>query len=251
MLKLISVNMEGEKHFPRILKLIATESPDVICLQECPESFQDNLQAVGFTTDFMPMRYQIQNDVAYAEGLVFASKLPFTTSQKHYYQPDRLIAPTPVPTPKPLMHHGYILGIVESAHDIIQIATTHSMVTPDGLPTEHQTQGVKKLLSLLATEKSHVLCGDFNIPRNFNPLYDELTKVYTDMIPLEYPSSLDRSLHRLGKTPALTEPIFDSYVVDYIFSKPDYEVSDVRLQFGISDHAAIIANISKTHVELK
>ena len=251
MLKLISVNMEGEKHFPRILNLIKTETPDVVCLQECPESFQLNLHSLGYQTSFLPMQRQIQNDVEYTEGLTFASKLPFSSIHKYYYQPDRVLPFQPVPTPKPLMHHGYILGTI--MHDSVEyhLATTHIMITPDGLPTEHQTQGVKKLMTQVVTEKPHVLCGDFNIPRGFNPLYEELTKVYTDMIPKEYSSSLDQNLHRLGKTQNLNAPIFDIYMVDYLFSKPEYTVSNVRLQFGVSDHAAIVATISKTPVEQK
>jgi endonuclease/exonuclease/phosphatase family metal-dependent hydrolase len=246
MLKLISVNMEGEKHFPRILSLIKSENPDIICLQECPGSFQTNLQNLGYRTNFLGMRYTIQNDVEYEEGIVFASKLPCAIVHKYYYQPDYTLAAQPIPTPKPSMHHGYIIGTVEHEEQWYHIATTHVMVTPDGQPSEHQTQGVKKLLSLLQTEKPHLLCGDFNIPRGVNSLYEEFTKNYTDTIPVEYTSSLDKNLHRLGKTQNLTEPIFDSYMVDYLFTKPEYTASEVRLQFGVSDHAAIVATISKT-----
>ncbi len=246
MLKLISVNMEGEKHFPRVLSLITSKSPDIICLQECPKSFQDNLRNLGYRTDFLPMRQHLQNDVEYIEGLVFASKLPFATTHKYYYQPDYTLPTLPVPTPAQQMHHGFIMGTLEHDGEIFNIATTHIMVTPNGMPTEHQTQGVKKLLSLLQSEKPHILCGDFNMPRGFNPLYEDFTKMYQDNIPVMYTSSLDRTLHKLGKTPNLNAPIFDIYMVDYLFSKPEYTTSDVELQFGISDHAAIVATISKT-----
>jgi endonuclease/exonuclease/phosphatase family metal-dependent hydrolase len=245
MLKLISVNMEGEKHFPRILSLVKAEDPDIICLQECPESFQNNLQTLGFRTDFIGMRYSVQNDVEYLEGVVFASKLPFATTHKYYYQPDYELPHSPIPTPKHLMHHGYILATLEHQSELFHIATTHIMDTPDGMPTEHQTQAVKKILHLLQTEKPTVLCGDFNMPRGFNPLYEEFTKNYTDNVPATHKSSLDQSLHRLGHEKDLNAPIFDIYMVDYIFSKPEYLVSDVRLQFGVSDHAAVIATVSK------
>lgn len=246
MLKLISVNMEGERHFPRILSLIKSENPDIICLQECPESFQRYLHDLGYRSDFLPMMHKIQNDVEYVEGIVFASKVPFATTHKYYYQPDYELPLQPIPTPKHQMHHGYIMATLEHESELYHLATTHIMDTPDGMPTEHQTQGVKKLLSLLQTEKSHVICGDFNIPRGYNPLYDEFTKSYIDTIPQEYTSSLDRNLHRLGKTNNLNVPIFDIYMVDYLFSKPEYTVHDIRLQFGTSDHAAIVATISKT-----
>jgi endonuclease/exonuclease/phosphatase family metal-dependent hydrolase len=245
MLKLISVNMEGEKHFPRIVSLIRIEDPDIICLQECPESFRNNLQTIGYRTDFLAMRHHVQNDVEYTEGLVFASKLPFASTYKYYYQPDYELPTLPIPTPKHIMHHGYIMGTVEHKEQLYHIATTHVMVTPDGLPTEHQTQGVKKLLSLLQTEKPHLICGDFNIPRGFNPLYEDFSRNYLDTIPTTYASSLDRGLHRDGRSTQLNAPVFDSYMVDYLFAKPEYNVHDVRLQFSVSDHAAIIATISK------
>lgn len=238
--------MEGEKHFPKILSLINTEHPDVICLQECPESFQTNIQALGYTTNFLAMCFDIQNDVAYCEGLLFASKLPFHAIHKYYYQPDRTLPTQPVPTIKSQQHHGYIFGSIECAGELYNIATTHVMVTPDGMPTEHQAQGVKKLLSQVASEKPHIICGDFNIPRGINPLYEDLTKIYADAIPLEYASSLDRNIHRLGKNQNLNAPIFDTYMVDYLFAKPEYTILDVRLQFGVSDHAAVVGNIKMT-----
>jgi hypothetical protein len=33
-------------------------------------------------------------------------------------------------------------------------------------------------------------------------------------------------------------------MVDYVFSQPPYQVSDVALHFGVSDHAAVMANVS-------
>ena len=169
MLKLISVNMEGEKHFPHILSLIKSENPSIICLQECPESFQKYLQDLGFRTDFLAMRHHVQNDVEYTEGLVFASNLPFASIHKYYYQPDYALPSQPVPTPDQLMHHGYIYASLEHNEELYHFANTHIMCTADGMPNEHQTQGVKKLLSLLQSEKPHLICGDFNIPRGYNP----------------------------------------------------------------------------------
>lgn len=251
MLKLISMNMEGEKHFPRILTLIIAEQPDVICIQECTEEFLQKLEALGFHTTFCAQRWQIQNDVAYLEGNAIASKLPHTATIKYYYRPHATLPPT-VPTPNDLKHHNVIIAtLIDTNGDSYIFATVHGIYTKNGLPDEHQTQGVKKLLSILATEKPHILCGDFNMPRGYNVLYEEYAKLYTDTIPLEYTSSLDRAFHIHGNNPSLTEPIFESYMVDYLFSKPEYTVTDVRFQFGVSDHAAIVATVSKTHAELK
>ena len=88
------------------------------------------------------------------------------------------------------------------------------------------------------------MCGDFNIPRHYNPLYDELTKYYVDNIPLSYISSLDPTLHYAGSHPD-KKMLFDSYMVDYIFTQTPYTATDVRLEFSISDHAGVVAHISK------
>ena len=108
-----------------------------------------------------------------------------------------------------------------------------------------QTNSVEKLIALLSNRPAHILCGDFNIPRGYNSNYELITKHYTDTIPSTFTSSLDRTLHRDGSKTNLHTPIFDVYMVDYIFTKEPYQVSDVQLQFGISDHAGVIATISK------
>ena len=81
------------------------------------------------------------------------------------------------------------------------------------------------------------------MPRGHNKLYEVITQKYTDTIPRHYRSSLDRNLHRLGKKTDLNQPIFDAYMVDYIFTQPPFEASDIHLEFGVSDHAAVIGNI--------
>ena len=135
--------------------------------------------------------------------------------------------------------------IARSDGQMYSIATVHLMVTPDGKEIPAQTASVKKLLKFLDTKEPHILCGDFNIPRGYNTNYHLFTDKYIDTIPHLYTSSLDRTLHRDGNNPELHSPIFDIYMVDYIFSQPPYSVSDVRLEFGVSDHAAVLAQISK------
>jgi len=129
--------------------------------------------------------------------------------------------------------------------DEYQIAAVHMMVTHHGIEDALQTASVNKLIKLLEPKPAHILCGDFNIPRGYNSNYHLFTQTYTDCVPESFASSLDQNLHRDGARTDLNAPIFDVYMVDYIFSQPPYIVSHVRLQFGVSDHAAIIATISK------
>jgi hypothetical protein len=64
------------------------------------------------------------------------------------------------------------------------------------------------------------------------------------MVPAHYRSSLDNNLHRLAEKPELAH-LFTDYMVDYLLVQPPYHAHDVRLEFGVSDHAAIIATLSR------
>lgn len=245
MLKLISINIEGRLHFDTVTEFLKNENPDCMCLQEVPTEFLKIIESMGYHVTFVPMQHQIDTLGEYTEGICIASRIPFSSYAKYYHQPETQL-PQNVPTTKSQMHHPYIFAEIKDGQgDIYNIVTTHIMVTADGLADEHQIVGVTKLLELLSDEPDHLICGDFNMPRGYNHLYENMTAVYKDNIPAQYKSSLDKNLHRLSGCTDLNAPIFDIYMVDHLFSRADYHISDVRLQFGISDHAAIVATISK------
>jgi endonuclease/exonuclease/phosphatase family metal-dependent hydrolase len=79
-----------------------------------------------------------------------------------------------------------------------------------------------------------ILTGDFNAPRG-RATWDTLAAKYKDNIPARYTSSIDPS-HRAGESP---------YVVDGIFTTPEYEARNVELHEGISDHKAVTATVVK------
>lgn len=244
MLKLLSLNIEGVRHTKRILDLILIEAPDFISLIEAPLSILDTLFRHGYFATFAPMSYD--NPVAPDEtlGIIFASRLLPTTTT-HYYT-------SKYKTPKEHNKHDphsksypLISASLQIAGETYTIVTVHVYDTWDGKANEEQTASVSSLLTYLATLEPHILCGDFNMPRGYNSNYLEFVKSYTDTIPRSYQSSLDRTLHRAGNRTDLNAPIFDIYMVDYIFSQPPYIVRDVKLEFGFSDHAAIVATILK------
>ena len=133
---------------------------------------------------------------------------------------------------------------INFANETYKIATTHLPDTEDGLETEFQIRSINNLLQCLDQENPHLICGDFNIPRGYNSLYNNICNNYQDNIPTNYKSSLDRTLHHMGNK-IIDQPIFDEYMVDYIFTKIPYETKDVRLEFGISDHAGVVASVYK------
>ena len=245
MIKLVSVNMEGMRHTDRILGLLEREQPECVALQEAPESFAITLTKLGYHTAFAKMQSRKGEVLETDEGIMIASKYPFIHHTEYYHH----MATNEVP----YLYEGWIMDssfpylfatITLPNQKTISIATTHAPVTNDGHSDNNQTTAIMRLLDIIGNEIPHVLCGDFNMPRGVNTLYQNLMAHYTDTIPPEYTSSLDRNLHRSGKSTTLNAPIFDIYMVDYIFTKAPYHADTVRLEFGVSDHAAVIGNIS-------
>jgi endonuclease/exonuclease/phosphatase family metal-dependent hydrolase len=245
MIKLISLNIEANKHHERVLPFITQEKPDIICLQEAPEDFQMTLREIGLHTTFLPMCIRNVDGRILNLGVIVASPTPHTYDLQYYHTaktPTKLLDKQRI---LEMESFGLINVTITHNEQVYRVVTTHFYWTPHGTEDPIQTALMDNLLKVLP-EEPHILCGDFNIPRGFNALYPVLTARYTDTVPSEYQSSLDRDLHRLGKSEHLEDPIFDKYMVDYVFTEPPYTASNVRLQFGVSDHAAVVAHISKS-----
>ena len=57
--KLISLNIEGIKHFDTVIPFLKKEKPDVICLQEVPKKDVEMLkQELSIKGEFFPMVYK-------------------------------------------------------------------------------------------------------------------------------------------------------------------------------------------------
>ena len=244
MLKLVSINIETNKHYQTVLPFLDTENPDVICLQEAPEQFAHELQNRGYQTAYAPMLLKETDGEVLSLGILIASKLPFEYKTV-YYQNDSPMTVFNQNIKEETLSLVYLMADIECLGKKFTIATTHMIDTDDGTEDDYQILLTKKLLSHLKEESLHVIVGDFNMPRGYNRLYDKMTELYKDNIPPHYQSSLDRNLHKLGRV-TLDQPIFDKYMVDHLFTQEPYLASNVRLQFGVSDHAAIVANLSKS-----
>lgn len=177
------------------------------------------------------------------EGVLMATKHAAIFNSFYYYEPEGQLRVFE----KEVWHETCAQGVVSAEITFNEkkyhIATTHFTWTQDG-----ETAGQEQITDMLSFIKKveqlppHVICGDFNIPRNHNYLYEALTAKYTDEIPMHYKSSMDKQLHRLGNDPDKAI-IFEEFMVDYIFTEQPYVAKDVRLEFGVSDHAAVVATI--------
>ncbi|HEY5810705.1 MAG TPA: endonuclease/exonuclease/phosphatase family protein, partial [Povalibacter sp.] len=95
----------------------------------------------------------------------------------------------------------------------------------------------QRLKRALAAYPDYVLCGDFNAPRG-RPLFSLFTDELglTDHLPPTVTTTIDPQLHRAGAL---------QLVVDTIFSTPHYQVEDVQVLEGISDHKGILATLRR------
>ncbi|MFT5850036.1 MAG: exonuclease III [Patiriisocius sp.] len=242
-MKLLSLNVEGSKHLERTSVLFKEQMADVVCLQECNEETISVLKSLGYATHFLPMTLR-SGEKNTEEGVVLASLHPVTFSTHYYHTPNQTLSVFAKEDSRNTNRQGLIVGTVSVNEVAHTIATTHFTWTEDGsTPNQSQVDDIEALLQYTQTLGSHVICGDFNIPRSHSSLYKEITDAYTDQVPQHHKSSMDAQLHRLGSTPG-KEIIFTNYMVDYILTKGPYGAQNVELIFGVSDHAAVIGNIT-------
>lgn len=245
-MKLISINIERDKHFGTVIPFIETERPDVLCLQEVFQNDLYRFETLGYTCTFLPMTIFISNNTEQILGIALCSRTPLHNMHSQYYLDLGDILR--VHDSNDIVHtvrYGYIGGNILHDDTIYPIITTHFTWTPNGeRPSLEQIESLETLFALTAHMKPHSICGDFNIPRHTSHLYEKLATQYTDNIPPEYTSSLDKQFHRLGDSPDRAH-LFSSFMVDYVFTQPPYHATDVRLVFGLSDHAAVMATLSK------
>lgn len=249
-MKLVSLNIEGNKHLARVLPFIEREKPDVLCLMEVQEPDVRRFSELGYETFFKPMMVRTVSEKPVKEGLLYCTKKEAVAveSRRTYYLVDESGAIQDYD--ESLEYLGVnsvcIVGDVTFEGNTYTLGTVHFTWTPHGSsPSPMQYRSMDRLLGALAGEKPHVMCGDFNIPRGKSPLYETLTDRYTDAIPRSYASSLDPTLHKLAGRKD-REEVITSFMVDYVFTQTPYRAEDVRLEFDLSDHAGIIATVRKT-----
>ena len=222
-MKIISLNIEGRRHLDKALPFLKNEKPDCIALMEAPIEIQGWLQKQGYQTTFSPRVHRHQDGQFFETGIYFASYEKHTAHTYYYHRGNEKIVELDENNVRMTISNPVIFASIGN----INIATTHFTWNPNGETADtYQKTDLKVLLSYLKNQPSHILCGDFNIPRHINILYNEIIKHYSDSIPSEYKSSLD------------------SFMVDYVFTQPPFYTSNTRFEFGVSDHAAIITNIN-------
>lgn len=238
MIKVISVNIEGDNHFETVLPFIERENPDVLCMQEVYEvdlplfieKFSSHYRYIpmSITTAENPFRKALKG----VEGAVIFSKLPIITSDSFYYesQPADLTIRDSKPEGS---RRGLVWIDVEKEGVTYRVATTHFTWSWKGEATLLQKDDLQNLLTALEPVRPSLLCGDFNAPRG-NETFDTLATHYVDNIPNDVTTTIDQHLHRVSGI---------QYVVDGFFTGAGYAAHDVRVVSGVSDHCAMVGQV--------
>lgn len=235
-LKLLSLNIERENHIPKVISLLEKEKPEVVCLQEVHEpDFELLKEKFGFNGFFAPM-LTYPRLIGGKKKLVKQGNALFTTlnlvkAESYFYFGK---GNAPLYTTKPNgVDRVLVVSAVEKNGKKYTVAVTHFTWANDGGVNGEQRRDLQKLLKLLQQRGELLLCGDFNSPRG-GEIYKTLSNYLKDNIPLKIKTTIDPHLHKAG-------PL--QLVVDHLWSTPSYEVKNVKVCPGVSDHQAIIAEI--------
>jgi len=237
MLKLISINTQGDVHLDLVLPFLEKEEPDILCMQEV------------FEKDFLQLQNKFSMDGLYAptmlvgsrddekklnlEGVGMLSRLPTTNKSAEYYYKSRDVIKEREALPYDEQPRVLVSMDIETEGNGYSVATTHFTWSDMAQVTEKQKKDLKRLLDLLDGRENLILAGDFNAPRG-GEIFSAISERYKDNIPQSYTTSIDKNFHRKGDIQVM---------VDGLFTTKDVKIDNVKLIDGLGDHMAVVAQI--------
>lgn len=237
-LKIATLNIEGHHHLDRFLPFLRATKPDVVCLQEV---FASDLERIATVLAMEPLyapmmtvetenKYKI--DPLGEWGVALFTALTQTEPEREYYRKIGVRLPVFSGNPNDPWR-VFLSTTLEKEGELFRVATTHFTWSQAGKPTDEQRQDFISLKQCYERHEKLVLCGDFNAPRG-SELWASFMSDFADGVPQDITTTLDPLLHYAA-------PL--ELVVDGFFSK-GYTVSDVTVVPGVSDHCAIVGQVS-------
>lgn len=237
---LVSLNIEGDKRLDTIISFLQKNNPEVVCLQEVFEKdFLTIKEKTGMVGYFAPMTIIKISGIASNFTVCGVAILTKLTVEKiwspFYYFGKGALMPYAVKNDQNTVNKVLLSITLAKNNKHFTIATTHFTWSDGGKADENQRRDVEKLLKFLDGFDELILCGDFNAPRG-GEIFSKISSKYKDNIPIEYETSIDSKLHRAKGL---------KLMIDGLFSTPHYQIKNVRLIEGVSDHCAITAEVSR------
>jgi len=244
MVKIISLNIEANKHLDHVCDLLRRENADAVFLQEVLEGDVEILTqaAAAAAYKYVPLMYVGRRNSALIPypsvwGMLAMTKYKPERFVMEYYSKKGSDLPELITDPLvPNSPNRAVLGLAISANGKThKLLSTHFTWADKGGYNSEQLRDLENLWKLLDREGEYALCGDFNAPRG-GLIYKKITTKLKDNIPPEIKTTLDNKYHRVKN--------IDPLVVDNIFSTPAYRITDVRVIGGVSDHKAVVADVT-------
>ncbi len=232
-LNIVSVNIEKDRHFDRLMPFLKKQQPDVILLQEVLSKdiayFEKSLE--------MKSHYAGLNhyDDGSQHGILTLSTYPLFKTYALYYRGDGDNLPLLKHAEPEKMARAILITEIIKDNQLYCLINTHFTWSPNGKPSVLQNEDINILMRLLSEIPEFVFCGDFNAPRG-TPIFDTIASKYKDNVPAHIETTIDKNLHKAGDL---------KLVVDGIFSTPAYQINSVEIVDSLSDHCAILAKITK------
>lgn len=239
MLKLISLNIYGDRYLDRQIEFFQREQADVICLQEV---FAIDLpifeKSLGMVSSFVSLTdIREENEFGDAPrgkwGIAILSRSALATVQTAFYQYESAEESLFPSKGKPdTCARAILWADIQKENRVYTVATTHFTWAPDENPTPVQLEALAKLQKILQRIPKLVLTGDFNAKRGY-PIFDSLARELKDNIPNTVSTTIDQELHRKKGL---------QLVIDGLFTR-GHTARNVRVVSGVSDHCAIVGEI--------
>ncbi len=240
-MKLISCNIEGERHLEaRLLPFFKQQKVDVLALQEVFECDLEAIKAASGLKNcvFYPQaKVTLPNIHLPARGLwgvaIFADEI-LKSEAKLYVKHGPQIPEFFADQNPNSMNRILLTAQVAIGGKLFELATTHFTWSGGPVVSDEQRLHFQALQKALQQLPKIIFCGDLNTPRGFE-LWTELAKQYTDNIPSEIETTVDKNLHKSGLDIRL--------VIDALFTTSHYLVKNVAVVPNTSDHMAVLAEI--------
>ncbi len=241
-MKIISLNIEKDKHFDKHKDFLLNQNPDVLCLQEVwekdVEKYQKllNFNYVFFQPIIILEEKKLFSKKIKKEGLVIFSKKPVESFEYYNIFEEENQNSISIYRDDETYHWKALMATLKFKDRKINIVNIHGVVTKNGNETKpKQLQYFDNLIGFLKDYDNLILLGDSNAPRGYEA-FAKMDKVWKDNIPKKYTTSIDNNIHRAGYKNL-------QYVVDVLFSTNDIRFKTARYQDGLSDHFGLIAEI--------